>query len=230
MSELNAADFDLLSFDCYGTLVDWESAIVECVQSILPAHDAHLNDAIVLEMFSEYEPKEQSAGGSYRGVLRRVLGRYGYRLGFKPRDEELTRFEECVARAQPFSDTLESLKTLQKHFKLAIISNTDVDLFEITQRSLGIEFDHVVTAQESACYKAELKIFEKAFDAFGADTRVLHVAQSLFHDIKPATELGVSTAWIDRTEGRRGAARPAKVKPDWKFKNLADFTEAVIVV
>lgn len=227
MNELRNADFDLLSFDCYGTLVDWESAIVECIQSILEAHDAHLNNAIVLELFSQYEPIEQAAGGSYREVLRRVLHRYGHRLGFKPRDDELEEFEECVARSTPFEDTLESLETLGSKFKLAIISNTDADLFAITQESLHVDFEHVVTAQEIGCYKPDPEIFNRALTTFGDNTRVLHVAQSLFHDIKPARELGLATAWIDRTAGKRGAAKFADVEPDWKFENLKELTNSV---
>ena len=227
MSKLRNAGFDLLSFDCYGTLVDWESAIVECVQSILDTHDAHLNDAIVLEMFSEYEPIEQAAGGSYREVLRRVLGRYGHRLGFKPRLEDLKEFEECIARSTPFEDTNENLQKLGNKFKLAIISNTDRDLFAITQESLNVTFDHIVTAQEVGCYKPNVEMFERALHSFGENTRVLHVAQSLFHDIKPAHDLGLATAWIDRTLGKRGAAKPVQVDPDWRFENLNELTNSL---
>ena len=222
------SDFDILSFDCYGTLVDWESAIVSALQSILLTHDAHWNDAVLLEHFARLEPNEQELGGSYREVLRRVLARFGTRLGFVPTDAQLKQFEECIAKAIPFSDTVEALKTLSESFQLAIISNTDDDLFALTAPNLEVSFDFVITAEQVGKYKPNPEVFEHALKRFPCPkSRVLHVAQSLFHDVAPANTLGISTVWIDRTTGRPGATAPSDANPQWTFQSLADFVGVV---
>ena len=222
------SDFDILSFDCYGTLVDWESAITSTLQSILLSHDAHWNDVVLLEHFAQFEPEEQELGGSYREVLRRVLARFGTRLGFVPTDSQLKQFEECIARALPFSDTVSALNTLAESFELAIISNTDDDLFALTEPSLEESFDYIITAEQVGKYKPNPRVFEFALNRFPCSTsKVLHVAQSLFHDIAPANALGIASVWIDRTEGKPGATARSDAKPQWTFPSLTDFVSAV---
>lgn len=225
----NASDFDILSFDCYGTLVDWESAITSTLQSILLSHDAHWNDAVLLEHFAQFEPTEQDLDGSYRDVLRRVLGRFGTRLGFVPTDSQLKQFEECIARANPFADTVDALKTLAESFQLAIISNTDDDLFALTAPNLEVSFDYVITAEQVGKYKPNPMMFDYALKQFDCPkSRVLHVAQSLFHDIAPANTFGIANVWIDRTAGEPGATTPTEAKPHWTFSMLADFATAIL--
>ena len=223
-----ASDYDILSFDCYGTLVDWESAITATLQAILLDHDAHWNDAVLLEHFAAWEPAEQAHGGSYRNVLSRVLVRFGTRLGFVPTDIQLAQFEECIARSIPFSDTVAALQTLSETFQLAIISNTDDDLFALTATQLEISFKHVITAEQVGTYKPNPKNFEYALHKFAyPKSRVLHVAQSLFHDIKPATDLGIATVWIDRTAGKPGATASTTARPSWRYPSLADFAQSL---
>lgn len=225
----SASDFDILSFDCYGTLVDWESAITSTLQSILLSHDAHWNDAVLLEHFAQFEPTEQDLDSSYREVLRRVLGRFSTRLGFVPTDLQLKQFEECIARANPFSDTVEALKTLAGSFQLAIISNTDDDLFALTAPNLEVSFDYVITAEQVGKYKPNPVMFEYALKRFDCPkSRVLHVAQSLFHDVAPANTLDIANVWIDRTAGKLGATTPTEAKPHWTFPALADFATAIL--
>lgn len=223
-----ASDYDVLSFDCYGTLVDWESAITSTLQSILLDHDAHWNDAVLLEHFAEWEPTEQLLGGSYRQVINRVLVRFGTRLGFVPSNLQLAQFEECIARSTPFPDSVAALKTLSDTFQLAIISNTDDDLFALTATQLEIPFDYVITAEQVGTYKPNAKNFEHALHKFALPkSRVLHVAQSLFHDIEPATELGIATVWIDRTAGKPGATASSTATPCWTYPSLADFAQSL---
>lgn len=224
----SSSDFDVLSFDCYGTLVDWEGAITSTLQSTLLSHDAHWNDAVLLEHFSEWEPLEQEIGGSYRNVLNRVLTRFGTRLGFVPTDSQLEQFEECIARATPFPDTVETLTTLGNSFQLAIISNTDDDLFALTAQNLGVSFDYVITAEQVGKYKLSPLVFEHALKQFPcSSSRILHIAQSLFHDVAPASILDIATVWIDRTGGKLGATAPSDAKPQWTYPSLADFARAV---
>ncbi len=225
MSAPRVENYDIVSFDCYGTLVDWESSIVETLQAILQSHDANMNNDVVLEYFAEWEPLEQAQGGSYRSVLDRVFERYGYRLGFTTRSAESKQFQECIAKSVPFEDTLEALNRLQERVKIAIISNTDNELFAITRNSLDTDFNYVITAEDAGVYKPNPAVFEAAIDQFGQRERVLHVAQSLFHDIEPATKLNWDCVWIDRTEGRQGAAQSADVKSKWTYPDLKGFLD-----
>lgn len=228
LAQPRASNFDILSFDCYGTLVDWESAITSTLQSILLSHDAHWNDAVLLEHFALLEPAEQEHGGSYRNVLRRVLKHFGTRLGFVPTEPELVQFEECIARATPFSDTVEALTALSESFQLAIVSNTDDDLFALTAQNLEVSFEYLITAEQVGEYKPNLAVFEHAIKEFSCSkSRILHVAQSLFHDVAPASALGIATVWIDRTRGKPGATAPSDATPQWTFQTLAELAEAV---
>lgn len=229
MEKLRAENYDIISFDCYGTLVDWETSIVQTTQGILLTHDSHMNDNVVLEYFSAFEPTEQTYGGSYRQVLRRVLQRYGTRLGFVPTEDQLQMFEKCVANSSPFDDTIASLHSLHSKCQLAIISNTDRDLFDITQSNLQTTFDYVITAEDVGAYKPNEKVFEYAFERFGQKSRILHVAQSIFHDIEPANQLDLDAVWINRTEGRPGATKETSFTPKWQFSSLQNFCKTFLV-
>ncbi len=227
MADLRASDFDVISFDCYGTLVDWENAIIQYLQPVLLSHDVHVFDGTILEFYSAWEPLEQEVGGSYREVLRRVMRRYGARLGFTPTDDETEGFVNAIATASPFSDTVEALTDLATQFKLAIISNTDKDLIKLTLKSLPTEFSAVVTASELGAYKPNLDMMRRAFDQIGKDgMRILHVAQSRYHDIAPARELGLNTVWINRSSEHASAVQSVNVVPEWEFENLAQFVSA----
>ena len=226
MPDLRADDYDILSFDCYGTLVDWETAIIQYLQPVLISHDVHVFDGTILEFYSDWEPLEQEAGGSYRDVLGRVMSRYGARLGFTPTEDESKGFINAIATADPFNDTVESLIKLAKHFKLAIISNTDKDLIELTLQSIPTEFSAVLTAQELGAYKPNLDMMQNAFDQISQrNKRILHVAQSRYHDILPASKLGLNTVWINRTSEHASAVQKVDAEPVWEFENLAEFAE-----
>ena len=228
MSSPRIEDYDIISFDCYGTLVDWEDSIVSTLQDILQSHDANMNNDVVLEYFSNWEPIEQAQGGSYRQVLRRVLMSYGHRLGFMPRTSDLSRFEGCIARSVPFEDTTDSLSRLLSKVDLAVISNTDNDLFALTQETIEVEFKYVVTAQDTGHYKPSDEMFLAAFAEFGKRERVLHVAQSLYHDIAPMSKLGIDSIWIDRNQGKSGATRTSAFEPSWKYPDLRSMVEDLL--
>lgn len=215
-----------MTFDCYGTLVDWEGALTDYLQPVLLAHDVHVFNGTILEFFSEFEPSEQDAGGTYKDVLRRVIDRYGARLGFTPSEEESEGFVECIARAEPFEDTVESLKHLKEHFNLAIVSNTDTDLIAITLKNLEVEFDSVVTAEELGTYKPSA--LEKAINQMDTkNERILHVAQSPFHDIKPASDMGLSTVQIQRYKESASAVKQVDINPSWSYDSLQDLVNSI---
>ena len=228
MSAPKSSDYDVLTFDCYGTLVDWEKALTQYLQPVLLAHDVHVYDGTILEFFAEWEPLEQNEGGSYREVLQRVMTRYGSRLGFTPNQEETNGFVECIARADPFSDTVEALQALHEHFELGIISNTDSDLIALTMPNLQVNFKYVQTAEDLGAYKPNLDAMKSAFDSILTnDKRVLHVAQSKFHDSAPATELGFDTVWIQRQVETTSAVKSVPATPTWSYLDLAEFTHVI---
>ena len=226
MSKPNATDYDALTFDCYGTLIDWGTGIVNTLQPLLLERDAHVIDDFLLEFFADVEPQLQADGLLYADVLREVLRRLGSRLGFTPTDAVLDGFAASVEDWPPFPDTVAALERLGKRFDLVVVSNVDNALFAGSAKHLGTDFKHVVTAQDVGAYKPDPRMFAAARQALG-DARILHVAQSAFHDIEPATALGLPTAWIRR---QHNAARPTlgSIKPTWTFGSLAEFTDAIL--
>ncbi len=132
---------------------------------------------------------------------------------------------------KPWPDTVAALRQLKTKFRLAILSNVDDDLFAATRPQLGVDFDEIITAQQAQAYKPSLKVFELALSRINAPAhRVLHVGQSLYHDVIPAQSLGLATAWINRPSARPGvgAVKAADAKPDLTFTSLAELSAAAV--
>ena len=220
-----ADDYRALTFDCYGTLVDWGSGIVDYLQPLLRSHDLKVSDRRLLNLFSELEPQVQSGGGRYAEVLREVLRRISARLGFTPSEDDLEGFAQSVGDWKPFPDTVDALSRLAERFDLAIISNVDNDLFARTNRLLGVSFAHIITAQDVGLYKPDRAMFDAALSTLGEGGGVLHVAQSLFHDIAPASTLGLDTVWIRRGQN---AAKVVETRPTWSYATLGNFAAAIL--
>ncbi len=222
MLDLNA--FDVLTFDCYGTLIDWESGLTQALQPILAHHGVHIAMDEALELYGELEAQaERGEYREYKAVLRQVLEGMGSRLGFAATPIELQRFSESVRDWPPFPDSPRALQALKRKYKLAIISNIDDDLFAFSAQRLQVEFDWVITAQQVKSYKPSLNNFRVAFERIGLPReRILHVAQSLYHDIAPAKSLGLSTVWVNRRHGKQGsgATPPAQAQPDLEVPDL----------
>lgn len=220
---LHPENYRTLSFDCYGTLIDWENGILGFLQPLLDSYDVHVIDEWILEFFSEREPEEQAKGGRYRDVLARVLSSFGTRLAFTPGADALDSFADSIEYWQPFDGTVDALQRLMKKYDLAVISNVDDDLFELSRRNLGIEFDHVITAEQVGAYKPARKMFDAALQVL--EGPVLHVAQSRYHDIQPATALQLDTVWIDRSGP--SAARDVDATPTATFPDLRSLADAL---
>ena len=220
-----------LTFDCYGTLVDWESGILSALRPILDAAGTPLDDESVLELYARLEPEVQNEPyRPYRAVLAGVVDRLGAELGFRPSDDDRAILAESIEHWDPFPDTIEALFALKRRFKLGILSNIDDDLFAGTARRLGIAFDWVVTAQQLGSYKPALANFEGALDRIGLPREsIVHVAQSLFHDVVPARSIGLSTVWVNRHGDRRGfgATPAAKARPDLEVPDLASLVTLI---
>jgi 2-haloacid dehalogenase len=226
---LNFSRFQVLTFDCYGTLIDWESGIFSALRPILVSHGKTLSDAALLELYSELEAQaEQGDFQPYCDVLQTVVSGFGERLGFKPPLAEMRSLPESVAAWPPFSDTVAALRSLASRYRLALISNIDDDLFATTLPKLGVRFEQVITAQQARAYKPSLSVFKLAEKRLGVKrAHWLHVGQSVYHDVLPAQSLGLATVWVNRPSPRAGvgAVKAADGKPDLEvsdLKTLAD--------
>ena len=216
--------FDALAFDCYGTLIDWETGIWGALQPALTAHQISVTKDQALELYGELETGvERGEYREYKTVLRLVLEGLGARLGFAPTPAELQAFSLSVKDWPAFADSPRALLALKKKYKLAILSNVDDDLFAFSARRLQVPFDWVITAQQLRSYKPSLNNFRQAIARLGLPTeKILHVAQSLFHDIAPAKSLGLSTVWVNRRHDQAGfgATPPAQAQPDLEVPDL----------
>lgn len=222
---LNFDDYAVLTFDCYGTLIDWETGIWDALQPILSTHGATMEREAALELYGLLESEiERGEYCEYKAVLRGVLEGFGARLGFAPTPAELDGFAHSVQDWPPFPDSPAALVTLHKRYRLAIVSNVDDDLFEHSAQKLGIDFDWVITAQQVRSYKPAPTHFHTALRRIGLPkAQILHVAQSLFHDIATAKSLGLSTVWVNRRHDNPGAGAtpPTEATPDLEVPDLA---------
>jgi 2-haloacid dehalogenase len=224
MSSIDFGRFDALTFDCYGTLIDWETGILTALRRVIGGGD----DEALLEAFARHEAAlEAGPYLRYADVLAGCLRALGEELGFAPSAEQQAAFGRSVADWPAFADSPAALARLKERFKLGVITNCDDDLFAASNAKLGVEFDWIVTAEQARGYKPRTENFELAFERIGLPReRILHVAQSLFHDHVPAKALGMTTVWIDRRAGRAGGATPpAEAAPDLTTTDLASFAE-----
>ena len=223
-SVLNFKNYKVLTFDCYGTLIDWESGILGALRPVLSAHAIDLSDDEILELYSGMEAgAEEGAYIKYREVLNQVAHRIGEGLGFVPTPSELDCLSKSLKRWKPFPDTVRALQALKQSFGLAVISNIDDDLFALSAKYLKVEFDRVITAEQAKAYKPSLHIFKSAVGRIGvAPERILHIAQSIYHDIRPAKTMGLSTVWVNRRTGKKGfgATPSASARPDLEVPDL----------
>ena len=220
--------FRAFTFDCYGTLIDWEQGILRALRA-LPGIDA--DDEALLAAFARHEHaiQEENPAMLYPGVLSCVCKALAADIGRAATDEEAAAFGASIADWPPFPDTVDALAYLKQHGLLMVLSNVDRASFSHSARRLGDPFHAVVTAEDVGSYKPAPAHFERAktllTDDGIAPGEVLHVAQSLFHDVVPGRAAGFSTCWIDRRAGRPGGATPpVDVEPDITFHDLASLT------
>jgi 2-haloacid dehalogenase len=227
---LDFTRFEILTFDCYGTLINWEEGILRCLHRVLAAHGKDIDDATILRLYGDFEARAEHAEyRRYREVLQSVVRQFGEQLGFAATDQEASSLPESLKDWNPWPDTVAALRQLQSRFRLAIVSNVDDDLFAATQPKLGVQFDRIITAQQAGAYKPSLKIFELALSRIGVPAhRVLHVGQSLYHDVVPAQSLGLATVWVNRPSARSGvgAVKAAEGHPDLQVSTLAELAAA----
>jgi 2-haloacid dehalogenase len=228
--------FEVVSFDCYGTLIDWESGILAAMQPVIARHELVAGPDDVLLAYARAESAvEAGPYKPYREVLRRTFAAMAKDLGFAPQAGELETLVEALPSWEPFPDTVAGLRALQAMgHRLAVISNVDDDLFAGTARVLQVQFDAVVTAAQARCYKPGEAIFARAFEVMGvAPSRMLHAASSRYHDIVPAKRLGMQTVHVVRDGGRGSVGATPGVDvdeasaADWIVADLAGLVKLV---
>ncbi|MCC3426893.1 MAG: haloacid dehalogenase type II [Microcoleus sp. PH2017_01_SCD_O_A] len=234
---LDFNQFEVVSFDCYGTLIDWESGILPVLKQLLSNREIDFSDEGTLEMFAEFESELEKDKGEYikyREILQEIVRKIGKRFSFEPTETESATEINCLVESiknwQPFPDTVAALRALKQKYKLAVISNIDDDLFVGTAKHLKVEFDWVITAEQVRSYKPSTRNFEMAIEKMGIPpSKLLHVAQSLYHDIVPASYMGISTVWVNRRYDRTGfgATLPASAQPDLEVPDLTTLVEAI---
>jgi 2-haloacid dehalogenase len=229
---LDFTRFEILTFDCYGTLINWEEGILSALHRVLSAHGKKVGDATILRLYGDFEQRsEQGAFRPYREVLESVVRQFAAEFHFTPSTEEVRSLPDSLPAWKPWPDTVAALRQLKDRFRLAILSNVDDDLFAGTRPQLGVDLDEVITAQQAQAYKPSLKLFELALSRINAPAhRVLHVAQSIYHDVIPAQSLGLATVWVNRPSARPGvgAVKAAEASPDLTVSSLIELAAAAV--
>jgi 2-haloacid dehalogenase len=233
----SVTDFTTLTFDCYGTLIDWERGILNQLKPWAASHGVEVSDDALLEAFGDAESRceRETPTRLYPQILENVLERLATHWSLTLHDGEARHFGESVGRWPAFPDSPVALQYLKQHYKLVIISNVDYASFAKSQQRLGVMFDRVITAQDIGSYKPDLRNFQYAMadikQTLDVESRqVLHTAQSIFHDIVPAKSIGLATMWVNRRRGQKGwgaTPPPAEggdaARPDFEVGSLAEF-------
>lgn len=228
-------DYRLLSFDCYGTIIDWERGVLNALQPLLDANKASFSPEHLLGLYHELEAAQQkkTPDMKYADMLTAIHPQLASRLGLpEPTSEQNKAFGDSIGKWPAFPDSVDALKRLGKFYKLVILSNVDRDSFSRTNAGPleGVEFDLILTAQDIGSYKPDPRNFEymlKSVDEkFGIQKHgVLKTAQSQFHDHQPARKMGIKSCWIARSGAIMGNVDNAIY--DWKFDTLGDMADAV---
>jgi 2-haloalkanoic acid dehalogenase type II len=219
----SAFDFDryeVLTFDCYGTLIDWESGILAALRPVLDAHAVSLDDEAALALFGELESAvEAGPYRPYRDVLRQVLIGIGDRMLFSPLAAEADAFAASVMDWPAFADSTSALAALAERFALGVITNCDDDLFAASAAKLGNPFRWVVTAQQVRSYKPDPAHFKEAERRIGTKKGWVHVASSYYYDVEPCIKAKIPVIWVNRNKETLDASQK---KPTAEVKTLLE--------
>ena len=233
---MRLTDFKVLTFDCYGTLIDWEQGMVEALKPLAGKAAGPLGRNAILEAHARHESLQQAQTPTkaYRDLLAIVYKRLAEEWRVPVDWEECVAYGRSVRDWPAFPDTAGALQYLKNHYKLVILSNVDNETFGFSNRKLGVAFDAIYTAEDIGSYKPSLRNFEYMLanlDRLGFTKQdVLHTAESMFHDHKPANQMGLKSCWIYRRHLDQGfgATMPPGEMPayDFQFKSMAEFANA----
>jgi len=233
---MELTEFKVLSFDCYGTLIDWEKGISEALKPLVARTGKSFTRDQVLEAHARQEAAQEAETPDkpYSELLTLVHDRIAREWGVQPRAEEAQAYGRSVRDWPAFVDSAAALQYLKKFYKLVILSNVDRESFKASRARLQVEFDYVFTAQDIGSYKPDLRNFDYMIRELAKDGiqkhEILHTAESLFHDHLPANKVGLASAWIHRRAGKKGtgATHPPEHMPeyDFRFTSMAEMAKA----
>jgi 2-haloacid dehalogenase len=233
---MRLTDFKILTFDCYGTLIDWETGMFEALQPLVERAERALTRDQILEAHGRHEAAQQLTTPTklYRDLLAVVYKRLAEEWDVHASWDECMAYGESVRDWPAFPDTAPALQYLGEHYKLAILSNVDNETFAFSNRKLGVYFDAIFTAEDIGSYKPSPRNFEYMLDKLGGmglqKGDILHTAESMFHDHAPANAFGLANCWIHRCHDKEGFGATAKPEAmpryDFRFVSLGEFVEA----
>ena len=234
---MNLADIEILTFDCYGTLIDWETGILTALRPWLERSGCALTDDTVLEAYARAESAAelQHPKMPYPDILRTAFDRTAVELGIALDPAAREAFATSIGDWPAFADTRPALTELGARYQLGILSNVDRVSFAASNERLGVELDVIMTAQDIGSYKPDLANFRYMITTLAGRGierhQILHVAQSLHHDIEPALQIGLSCVWIDRRHAKQGfgatMAPTAQAAADLRFTSLQELASAL---
>jgi 2-haloalkanoic acid dehalogenase type II len=233
---MQLTDFNTLTFDCYGTLIDWEAGIVEGLQPLLDRVAQPLSRDQVLEAHARHESSQQiyTPARRYQELLPIVYKRLAEEWDVPFTLEECAAYGQSVRHWPAFEDSAEALAYLKQHYKLVILSNVDNESFSHSNAKLKVRFDAIFTAEDIGSYKPSPRNFEYMLEKLGdrgiGKEKILHTAESLFHDHRPANGFGLASCWIYRRHAKQGFGATmdpgSQPKIDFRFNSMADFVKA----
>jgi 2-haloacid dehalogenase len=233
---MRLTDFKVLTFDCYGTLIDWETGMVEALKPLTGRAKTPLSRNAILEAHARHEAAQQlqTSGKLYRELLAVVHKRLAEEWEIATSWDDCMRYGQSVRDWPAFPDTPAALQYLKRHYRLVILSNVDNENFSFSNKKLGVDFDAIYTAEDIGSYKPSLSNFEYMLARLAergiAKDTILHTAESMFHDHKPANEIGLKSCWIYRRyadEGFGATMHPGNMpRYDFRFTSMGEFAKA----
>ena len=225
---MRISDYSALTFDCYGTLIDWERGMLDALTPWRERTGVTADNTSLLAAYGRHETVVQTEGSTlpYRDVVANVLGRMAEDFEYPARPEEMQAFGKSIGLWPPFPDSKDALAYLRTQFKLVAITNVDNRSFADTHLLLGEPFHAVVTAEDVGSYKPAAENYHYTFDRIAemgiSRDKIRHVAQSLYHDIAPARALGLTNVWVDRQTGHGSSMTPSTdTQPDLRVTSMA---------
>ena len=229
-------DFKALTFDCYGTLVDWETGLLAALEPLVARSKPPRSRQDILEAYAAHEVAQEHYTPTlkYSQLLAVVYKRIAENWQTPAAWDECVAFGQSIREWPAFADSPAALHYLKRHYRLFVLSNVDNESFSYSNRKLAVQFDGIMTAEDIGSYKPSLRNFTYMLERLESQgirkEQILHVAQSLFHDHKPANELGLASCWINRQHARPGfgatASPGAMPRYDFTFNTMAELAEA----
>jgi 2-haloacid dehalogenase/putative hydrolase of the HAD superfamily len=233
---MKLTDFQALTFDCYGTLIDWETGMIGALKPLTERAGHGLSRDEILQAHARHESSQQkwTPQMRYSDLLAVVYKRLAEEWGLSATREECIAYGESVKDWPAFADSAEALRYLKKHYKLIILSNVDNKSFSFSNKKLGIDFDAIYTAEDIGSYKPSARNFDYMLEKLRTigigEKQILHTAESMFHDHGPANKTGLASCWIYRRHADQGfgaTMHPGDMpKVDFRFNSVADLAKA----